>query len=503
MNYISTRGRNDGYDSACAIRQGIAPDGGLLVPQKIPVLSPSEIFDMAGMTYQQIALEILSLLLDDFSRQELQEYIELAYTEGKFVPGPAPLVQLNKYNNREYLLELTHGPTSAFKDMALQLLPYLMTASIRKTGEKARVCILTATSGDTGKAALEGFRDVEGTQVIVFYPSKGVSEMQKLQMMTQEGENLSVVAVEGCFDDAQSGVKAIFADQELGESLKEKGIVLSSANSINWGRLAPQIAYYFAAYASLLDKEKIEPGEKINIVVPTGNFGNILAAWYAMKMGLPVHKLICASNRNKILSDFLRSGTYDRNRDFYATNAPSMDILISSNLERLLFELTDRDSARVAKWMEDLKTRGTYTVDPATLKRLQEIFVGGFADEVGILKTIRDLYDRCDYCVDTHTAVGFNVYERYFARSGDESKTVFVSTASPFKFPEAVCNAIFGNGYSKGRSEEVLLRELSEEIGVEIPFGLSELNRRPILHTQTIPKTKMQETVREILEKDL
>jgi len=502
MNYISTRGEDNGYDSAMAIKQGIAPDGGLLVPRRIPVITPESIKEMAGMTYQQIAVEVLSELLDDFSRQELQEYIDLAYSEDKFGESPAPLVQLNKYNDREFLLELSHGPTSAFKDMALQLLPYLMTAAIKKTGEKATICILTATSGDTGKAALEGFKDIDGTKVIVFYPSKGVSDIQKLQMTTQEGANLSVVAVDGSFDDAQSGVKSIFADKELEQALKEQGMILSSANSINWGRLAPQIVYYFSSYAALLSREKIIPGEKINIVVPTGNFGNILSAWYAMKMGLPVNKLICASNRNKILSDFLRTGTYDRNRDFYMTNTPSMDILISSNLERLLFEVTDRDSTKVAGWMGELKSKGSYTVDPVTLKKLQEVFVGGFADEVGIIKTIRDLYDRCDNCVDTHTAVGFNVYERYYARSGDESKTVFVSTASPYKFPAAVCNAIFGNGYSKGRSEEVMLRELSAEIGIEIPFGLNGISKRPVLHSIVIPKTKMQETVLEILAKE-
>lgn len=502
MKYISTRGGDDGYDSAMAIKQGIAPDGGLLVPKTIPVITPTTIKEMANMTYQQIAVEVLSVLLDDYSRQELQEYIDLAYSEDKFGENPAPLVQLNKYNDREFLLELSHGPTSAFKDMALQLLPYLMTAAIKKTGEKATVCILTATSGDTGKAALEGFKDVDGTKVIVFYPSKGVSEIQKLQMVTQEGSNLSVVAVEGCFDDAQEGVKSIFGDNEIEHKLKDKGMILSSANSINWGRLAPQIVYYFSSYAALLSREKIIPGEKINIVVPTGNFGNILSAWYAMKMGLPVNKLICASNRNKVLSDFLRTGTYDKKRDFYLTNTPSMDILVSSNLERLLFEVTDRDYIKVAKWMEELRTQGSYTVDPTTLKRLQENFVGGFADEVGIIKTIRDLYDRCDNCVDTHTAVGFNVYERYFARSGDDCRTVFVSTASPFKFPGAVCNAIFGNGYNKGRSEEVLLRELSAEIGIEIPFGLNGLNKRPILHSVVIPKTKMPETVLEILAKE-
>lgn len=502
MNFISTRGGNDGYNSAMAIKQGIAPDGGLLVPERIPRFSEDLLLRMASMTYQGIAAEVLSVLIDDFTKQELKEFIEAAYSEEKFGEDPAPLTQLNKYNEREYLLELWHGPTSAFKDMALQLLPHLMSASIRKTGETGTVCILTATSGDTGKAALEGFKDVEGTKVIVFYPSKGVSEIQHLQMVTQEGSNLSVVAVDGCFDDAQTGVKNIFGDHDLEKLLADHHIMLSSANSINWGRLAPQIVYYFSAYASLLKKAKIEPGDKINVVVPTGNFGNILSAWYAMKMGLPVNKLICASNRNKVLSDFLRNGTYDRKRDFYKTNSPSMDILVSSNLERLLFEVTDRDYIKVAKWMEELRINGSYTVDPGTLKKLQETFVGGFADEMGTIKTIREVYDRCDNCVDTHTAVGFNVYERYYARSGDESKTVFVSTASPFKFPGAVCDAIFGNGYSKGRSEEILLKELSDEIGVEIPAGLNDLSRKPVLHTLSIPKTQMQETVQEILAKE-
>lgn len=502
MNYISTRGGDDGFDSAMAIKQGIAKDGGLLVPKALPKFSQEFIASMAEMTYQQIALEVLSELFDDFSRLDIAQFIADAYSEEKFGENPAPLVQLNKYNDREYLLELFHGPTSAFKDMALQILPYLMTASIKKTGEKSTVCILTATSGDTGKAALEGFKDVEGTKVVVFYPSKGVSDIQKLQMVTQEGANVHVVAVEGTFDDAQSGVKTIFGDDSFEQKLKDIGVILSSANSINWGRLAPQIVYYFSAYAQLLSKEKITCGDKINIVVPTGNFGNILSAWYAMKMGLPVNKLICSSNRNKVLSDFFRNGTYDRKRDFYKTNTPSMDILISSNLERLLFEITDRDYIKVAKWMEDLRSSGSYTVDAVTLKKLQEIFVGGFADDLGTIKTIREVYDRCDNCVDTHTAVGFNVYERYYARSGDESKTVFVSTASPFKFPGSVCDAIFGNGYSKGRSEEVLLRELSNEIGLEIPTGLNGLNKKSINHNTLISKTKMEETVYNILAKE-
>ena len=499
MKYISTRGTDYQYTSAQAIKQGIAPDGGLFVPESIPRLSQEDFMRMTNKSYVEIAAEVLSLYLDDYSHSELLDYCTWAYDPEKFGEDPAPLVQINKYNDREYILELWHGPTAAFKDMALQLLPYLMTGAIRKTGEKRKICILTATSGDTGKAALEGFKDVPGTEVIVFYPNSGVSEAQRLQMVTTEGDNVHVVAVKGCFDDTQSGVKQIFADAQLEAELKEKGVILSSANSINWGRLVPQIAYYVASYAALLRNEKIAPGEPINVVVPTGNFGNILAAWYAMKMGVPMNKLICASNRNKVLSDFLRSGTYDRNRDFYKTNSPSMDILISSNLERLLFEITGKNGAKVLEWMGQLAEKGTYTVDANTLKTLQGVFVGGFSDEAGIVKTIRDVYDRCDHVIDTHTAVGFNVYGRYYQRSADETKTIFVSTASPFKFADSVLDAIFGNGYSRGRSSEVITRELSEESSLPIPAGLSNLQDKPVLHDTVIEKEDMRSQVLTIL----
>ncbi len=502
MEYISTRGAEGGFDSAKAIKAGIAPDGGLFVPSVLPYFPIGEIEEMKGLGYRETAVRVLGALLDDFGSDRLAEAVDAAYAEEKFGEDPAPLVQLNKYNDREHILELWHGPTGAFKDMALQLLPHLMTEAVAATGEQATVCILAATSGDTGKAALEGFRDVEGTKAMVFYPLDGVSDAQKLQMITQEGGNCHVAAVRGCFDDAQSGVKKIFADGALAEELRQAGVILSSANSINWGRLAPQIVYYFSAYASLLAGEKVLPGEKINIVVPTGNFGNILSAWYAMKMGLPVNKLICASNRNKVLSDFFRNGTYDTARDFYRTNSPSMDILISSNLERLMFEITDRNAQKVRLWMDELREKGVYTVDTATLKRIQEVFVGGFADDAGTIRTIRDVYDRYDHCVDTHTAVGFNVYERYLARSGDQSKTVFVSTASPFKFAEAVCDAIFGDGYSRGRSGDVLLRELSEEIGIEIPPTLAGLSSKQVLHETVIDKEQMADAVREYLLKE-
>lgn len=502
MKYISTRGLDEGLDTASAIIKGIASDGGLLVPCELPLLSESEIAALSGMDYKEIACEILSRLMDDFPYDELRSYIEEAYSEEKFGETVAPLVQMNKYNDKEYLLELWHGPTAAFKDIALQLLPHLMTASAAKNAGNSDICVLTATSGDTGKAALEGFRGVEGTKVVVFYPSQGVSEAQKLQMVTQEGSNLMVCGVRGCFDDAQTGVKSIFNDGELTKKLSDSGILLSSANSINWGRLAPQIVYYFSAYARLLDTEKLVCGEKINIVVPTGNFGNILSAWYAMKMGLPVNKLICASNRNKVLSDFFRNGIYNAKREFYKTNSPSMDILISSNLERLMFEISGRDSNKVNKWMSDLADKGCYSVDQTTLKKIQEIFVGGFADDYGTVKTIKDVYDRYDHCVDTHTAVGFNVYERYFARSGDPAKTVFVSTASPFKFAEAVSSAIFGEGYHKGRSSEVLMKELSDETGLEIPGTLLQLSLKEVIHSMIIDENEMKETVEAYLLKE-
>jgi len=501
MKYLSTRGTDYQYSSAQAIKQGIAPDGGLFVPESIPKLSKEDLQRMTTQTYVETAADVLSLYLDDYSHSELLDYCTWAYDPEKFGDDPAPLVQLNKYNDREYILELWHGPTAAFKDMALQLLPYLMTGAIQKTDEKRKICILAATSGDTGKAALEGFKDVPGTEVIVFYPNSGVSEAQRLQMVTTEGDNVHVIAVKGCFDDTQSGVKQIFADAEFEKTLKEKGIILSSANSINWGRLVPQIAYYVASYAALLRDEKIAMGEPINVVVPTGNFGNILAAWYAMKMGVPINKLICASNRNKVLSDFLRSGTYDRNRDFYKTNSPSMDILISSNLERLLFEITGKNGAKILEWMGSLSEKGTYSVDPTTLRTLQNVFVGGFADEAGIIKTIREIYDRCDHVIDTHTAVGFNVYGRYYQRSADETKTIFISTASPFKFADAVLDAIFGGGYSRGRSAEVIIRELSEESSLPVPVGLSNLSERQVLHDTLVEKDDMQKQVLEILSK--
>ena len=499
MKYISTRGYEGKFSASEAIVKGIAPDGGLFVPESIPVLSKDEIEEMMNMEFYQISARVISKFLEDFTEAELLDYTRAAYDPEKWEEKVVPLVQLNQYNDREYILELWHGPTAAFKDVALQLLPHLMTASVRKTGESSKICILTATSGDTGKAALEGFKDLPGTEIIVFYPSDGVSEAQKLQLITTTGDNTHVIAVNGCFDDAQTGVKNIFADQSFAELLASNNVKLSSANSINWGRLVPQIAYYVYSYVDLLRKEKITMGEEINVVVPTGNFGNILAAWYAKNMGIPVHRLICASNKNKVLCDFFASGTYDRRREFFKTNSPSMDILISSNLERLLFEVSGKDSAKVASWMKDLNEKGVYSVDPKTLKSLQRQFVGGFADETGITKTIIDVYDRTDNVIDTHTAVGFNIYNRYHQRSNDETKTVFASTASPFKFAPAVMDALRGAGYSNGRSNETIINELSEESGIEIPATLKDIAKREIRHNTVIEKDQMLDTVKNIL----
>lgn len=499
MNYISTRGYEGKFSSSEAISRGIAPDGGLFVPESIPQLTQEDLEAMQTMEFYQLSAFVLSKFLTDFTEEELLDYTRQAYAEEKWGENPVPLVQLNEYNDREFMLGLWHGPTCAFKDVALQLLPHLMTAAAKKTGLTKKICILTATSGDTGKAALEGFKDLPGTEIIVFYPTGGVSEAQKLQMVTTGGDNTHVIAVNGCFDDAQTGVKNIFGNKEFAELLDANGITLSSANSINWGRLAPQIAYYVYSYVELLRKGKIELTESFNIVVPTGNFGNILAAWFAKQMGIPVHRLICASNRNKVLCDFFSGGVYDRNREFYKTTSPSMDILISSNLERLLFEITGKDSEKVKEWMKELNTEGKYSVDKDTLKALQRLFVGGFADETGVSKTILEVYDRTDNVIDPHTAVGFNIYGRYHQRSGDESKTVFASTAAPFKFAPAVMDSLRGIGYSEALSTSELITELAEESGLMIPQSIAELPTLEVRHKDVIEKEQMQDKVREIL----
>ena len=442
MDYISTRDSGHRVSAAQAIVSGLSPDGGLFLPESLPQFSLSEIEAMAKTGYAGRAVAVLSRFLTDFSEDELREYVSRAYAPEKFPPkAVAPVVPLDE---NAHILELFHGPTCAFKDFALQLLPFLLTASLRKTGCDKTVVILVATSGDTGKAALEGFADVPGAKICVFYPDGGTSNIQRLQMTTQAGENVMVFAAEGNFDDAQNGVKRIFTDRAYAEELADRGYILSSANSINWGRLVPQIAYYFSAYCELLNAGRVKPGDPVNVVVPTGNFGNILAAYFAKHCGLPVGKLVCASNRNNVLTDFITTGTYDRNRGFYVTTSPSMDILISSNLERLLYLLCGRDDKVLRGYMEALAKTGKYTVGADVLAKLQSEFAAGCADDAATAAAIRGVYRETGYLCDTHTAVAVNVYRDYAAKTGDRTPTVIASTASPFKFANSVLPAAFG-----------------------------------------------------------
>jgi len=497
MLYQSTRDRNIVVESAYAIKQGIAPDGGLFVPQEIPTLTTGDISRLAGLNYNARAVEILKLFLTDFTQDEIKDCVDKAYNKEKFeTENIAPVYKLN---NNVYFLELWHGPTCAFKDMALQILPHLLIKSIQKTGENSEVVILVATSGDTGKAALEGFKNVDWTRIIVFYPDNGVSEIQKLQMITQEGSNVGVAAVEGNFDDAQNGVKAIFTDNEYGKELATHNYKLSSANSINWGRLVPQIIYYFSAYADLLKNEELQEGEKINVVVPTGNFGNILAAYYAREMGLPINKLICASNENNVLTDFIRTGVYNKNRSFKTTVSPSMDILISSNLERFLFDITGQDCVRIKQWMNELNETGTYIVPDITKQKIKEIFWAGYCNDHDTLAAIKETDENYSYVMDTHTAVGKNVYDQYVRETGDMTKTIIASTASPFKFNNSVLTALIGEEAIKGKSEFELLEILSEKSGLRIPKSLAELKSKTILHNFKCKKDEMKSVVNKIL----
>ncbi|NLP14097.1 MAG: threonine synthase [Clostridium sp.] len=497
MHYESTRGGLKSVLSAEAIKQGIAPDGGLFVPEKRVKLSMDEIKSLAGMSYRERAIHILKPYLTDYSDEEIKDCVYNAYTEEKF--GHSAIAPLFKLNENVNVLELWHGPTCAFKDMALQILPHFLVKAVRKTGETGEIVILVATSGDTGKAALEGFKDVEGTRIIVFFPEKGVSLVQKMQMVTQEGKNVYSIGVDGNFDDAQSGVKTIFTDDVLKNKMVENGYRFSSANSINWGRLVPQIVYYFSAYADMINNGEIQTDERINIVVPTGNFGNILAAFYAMEMGLPVNRLICASNDNNVLTDFINTGTYDKNREFKRTISPSMDILISSNLERLLFELTDHDSSIVNKWMDQLKNDGRYSVDSDTKKKISDIFWSGFSNEVETLKTIEAIYKEYNYVIDTHTAVGIDVYDKYVISTGDITKTVIASTASPFKFNASVVKAVLGEDALKGRTEFELLEILSKECGLKIPESLKNLDKQTVNHKTVCSSSDMKQQVEKLL----
>lgn len=497
MKYQSSRGHCHAVTAAETIQRGIAPDGGLFVPDEIPQLNTDILTAMQAWSYQERACYILQLYLPEFTAQEINSCVYGAYNQDSFDNEKiAPLTEIESGLN---VLELWHGPTCAFKDMALQILPRLLTVSTHKTGEEDEIVILVATSGDTGKAALEGFRDVPGTRIIVFYPRDGVSEVQKRQMITQEGGNVYVAAVNGNFDDAQNGVKNIFASAEVIDALAASQLKMSSANSINWGRLLPQVVYYVSAYVDLLAAGK-NPGEPVNIVVPTGNFGNILAAYYAREMGIPVNKLICASNSNNVLTEFLMTGVYNRNRHFYKTMSPSMDILISSNLERLLFNVTG-NAEKVNDWMRELRETGKYKVDNKTQTEIQKIFWADYCNEEETTAAISAVWQKHHYLLDPHTAVGWNVYGKYTAKTGDRTDTIIASTASPFKFGQSVAEAVLQPGqFSRAENEFEILKILADETGLAVPDGIKNLEHREIRHRTICDTDKMIETVYKFLK---
>lgn len=494
--YISTRGGVAPVTASKAIYQGLAPDGGLFVPETVPSVSKDFVAKLADLSYRDLAKEIFSLYLDDFTEEEIYKVVTSAYGDNFDDREIAPLHGLDC---SRYVLELWHGPTAAFKDMALQALPYLLTTSMAKQEPDKEVVILVATSGDTGKAALEGFSDVDKTRIIVFYPNGGVSEVQRLQMVTTTGNNTSVIAVEGNFDDCQNGVKAIFNDGNFAEKLEEKGYRLSSANSINWGRLLPQIVYYFKAYGALVKRGAIQAGETMDVVVPTGNFGNILAAYYGKAMGLPIGKLICASNKNKVLTDVLNTGEYNRNREFFRTVSPSMDILISSNFERFVFEMNGRDSRSVCDLFDALTKNGVYHLDEATAKRMSEIMCGYYVDEEATLETIGKTYQENHYLIDTHTAVAVNALGQYRLAGNGEKVTVIDSTANPYKFNQAVYEAINQSGAADKMNEFEISAALEQQTGVKIHRGLLDLDQKEVLHKKVVEKENMQSAVAEIL----
>ena len=497
MLFVSTRGQVGKVSSAHAIKEGLAGDGGLFVPQSFPSLSLDSILGMHALSYEQRAVRILENFLTDYSVEELAECAGAAYSSEKFGADPAPL---RKVGERTDVLELWHGPTMAFKDIALQILPHLMTKAQEKTGSDTRIVILAATSGDTGKAALEGFADVPGTEIIVFYPEDGVSPVQKLQMVTQAGKNTKVFGIHGNFDDAQRGVKEIFGNAELEKELKDCGWVFSSANSINWGRLAPQITYYFKAYSDAVANERIKPGEKIIFSVPTGNFGDILAGYYAKKMGLPVKHFICASNSNNVLTDFINTGVYDKNRELNKTVSPSMDILVSSNLERLLFDLTENDAAQVADWMEQLNTTGKYQVSNDVLEQIRELFFAAWIDEQETVDAIGRVHNDFEYLIDPHTSVAWRAAEKYRLLSGDDSYIVVLSTASPFKFCKTVLEGI---GKAAGLNETdpfEAAHRLAEETETAVPPQVLALESMPVLHKEVIAADEMAQHIKKTLE---
>ena len=489
--YKSTRDAEKTVTASQAILKGLADDGGLFVPVSIPKL-PVSLGELKEMTYQEIAYTVMKEFLTDFTEEELKSCIAKAYDSKFDTEEIAPLAKVGD----TYHLELFHGATIAFKDMALSILPHLLTTSAKKNQVKNEIVILTATSGDTGKAALAGFADVEGTKIIVFYPKNGVSRVQELQMVTQKGDNTSVVAIHGNFDNAQSGVKAMFENKELEKELNEAGYQFSSANSINIGRLVPQVVYYVYAYAKLLQNEEIAEDEEINVVVPTGNFGNILAAYYAKQMGVPIAKLICASNENKVLYDFFQTGTYDRNREFVLTTSPSMDILISSNLERLIYKISGEDARKDTDLMTELKTKGSYAITGEMKANLAD-FAAGYATEEQVAKTIHDIYEDTGYVMDTHTAVAATVYKAYREDSKDDRKTVIASTASPYKFAGSVMSAI--DPKYKGQDDFKLIEELQKVSGTELPNAIKEIMNAEIRHNTECDVDQMEQTVKNIL----
>ncbi len=490
MYYKSTRDSGVKITSAEAIVQGISADGGLFVPSEIPNITMDEIVKLGDMSYSERAAYIFAKYLTDFTDAEIRYCTDNAYNDKNFDTNN--ISEISHLFDGTYILELWHGPTCAFKDMALQILPYLLTTSAKKINIDKKIVILVATSGDTGKAALEGFADVPGTQIMVFYPEDGVSPMQKRQMTTQDGGNVAVCGIKGNFDDCQNGVKAIFTNEEIKEKLDKNGLMFSSANSINWGRLAPQIIYYISAYATLVKDEEIKAGDKINIVVPTGNFGNILAAYYAKHMGLPVNKLICASNSNKVLTDFIKTGVYDRNREFITTISPSMDILISSNLERLLYLMCGQNDTRIKEWFGSLAKTGKYEVTEEIKKKLTEEFAAGYCDDNATKAAIKEIYDKYSYTLDTHTAVAVKVYEDYRAETVDNTKTVIASTASPYKFSASVLEAIEGK---TSDDEFAMVDRLAELSGYEIPKSLAALKTKEHRFKDVIVKDEQKDYV--------
>ena len=494
MRYLSTRDKNVRLTAAQAIAQGLASDGGLFVPEVIPSISKEQLSSICEMRYAQRAQYVMSLFLKDFTNFELSDFTERAYNTTGF--DTAEIAPVHQLEANTWFLELWHGPTSAFKDMALQMLPHLLQASLEKTGESKQVVILVATSGDTGKAALEGFCDVDKTKILVFYPKDGVSEVQELQMTTQKGENVCVCAVRGNFDDAQTGVKEIFSDKDFAKLLGDRGYFLSSANSINWGRLLPQIVYYFSAYCDLITAGRITPGDKVNFAVPTGNFGNILAGYYAKLMGLPVGKLICASNANNVLTDFIQTGTYDRNRAFHTTLSPSMDILVSSNLERLLFSLSGEDDVEIKGYFDALAKTGQYTVSPAIQEKVRQFFWAGFADDARTKAQIKQTYTEENYLMDTHTAVAQAVLEDYRRETGDDTVTVVVSTASPYKFADSVIESL---GESQVEEGLAVLAQLSELTNTPIPAPLAGLAGQAPRFEQVLERGGLKGAVEEFL----